>query len=960
MLAGDCHPVPVRPILRVLRWFIGLLAGGAILLLLVVAALVWWTLPPGDAVIKVPGLHAPVAIDIDHDGIPRIRAADEEDAAAALGLMHARDRMFQMDLMRRNASGRLSELAGPITLPQDRFMRTLGLRAAAEADLAALPPDVRHLLDAYARGVNAWIARRGRFAAPEFLPFGAPAPWSATDSLLWGKTMALYLAANWRSELARLALSRTMSKTAIDALWPSVVGDHADAAALTTPALAATASHLAQAIPAFPDAFTEPETASNEWAVDGRRSASGAPLLAGDPHLALSLPGIWYLVRIDLPGGTTRVGATSPGVPILVLGHNGHIAWSFTTTGADTQDLFIETPLPGGQYAAPNGPLPFGVREERIRVRGGVDQMLRVRTTRHGPVISDLIDPRGPVLALSAVELQPGDTAASGLWALNRAGSVAEAFAAATAITNPVQNLVVADRDGIGLALTGRVPVRRSGDGRWPQSGADGAHDWIGFASGDQLPRFLHPASGQLVNANEPIAPALQGAFLGADSFKDFRARRIRALLGASERFGVADFSAMQADTLDLLARDLLPRLRDVAPSSELDQKAVALLRTWDGRAVTDAPQPLIFNAWIRGFADTVLQRLGVPPELRSAAAPWPDFAADALSPDGAQLCGGSCDALLAESLRTSMAALARDYGADPAAWRWGRAHPAVFAHPMLRAIPILGRLVEGRIAAPGDETTIDLGGGPGRQFRGRARPKFSRRLRSIGPGPQSVRYGARAVRQPPESSGPQFFGPLARRRDHRDRSGRRGRRTPYCAGTTGSSPMTASFTRQQVVAPAGDALIHGVLSRRVFAFVLDGLMIACLCGVLWLLLLVFGLLTLGLGLPLLGLVPFVPLLYNWLSVASSLSATPGQRIMGLVVRRDADLGAPTPLEALIWTAGFVVTISLGGVWFGFALLTVRHRTLHDIVSGLVVVRRKALTARPAFWDVSRGGPHYA
>jgi uncharacterized RDD family membrane protein YckC len=171
---------------------------------------------------------------------------------------------------------------------------------------------------------------------------------------------------------------------------------------------------------------------------------------------------------------------------------------------------------------------------------------------------------------------------------------------------------------------------------------------------------------------------------------------------------------------------------------------------------------------------------------------------------------------------------------------------------------------------------------------------------------------------------------------------------------------MNASFTPHTVLEPVDDALVHGVLSRRVLAFVLDGLIVAGVCGTLWLVLLAFGLLTLGLGLPLLGIVPLVPLLYNWLSVASPFSATPGQRIMGLVVRHNADLGRPTPLEALIWTAGFVLTMSLGGIWLAVALLTVRHRTLHDIASGLVVVRRRALTARPAFWDAPQGGPHYA
>jgi penicillin amidase len=616
-----------------------------------------------------------------------------------------------MDLMRRNASGRLSELAGPITLPQDRFMRTLGLREAAEAELATLPPNVRRLFDAYARGVNAWIARRGRFAAPEFLPFGAPKPWSAVDSLLWGKTMALYLAGNLRAELARLALSRTTSKTAIDALWPPVSGDHADAQAAADPALAKTALRLAETIPAFPRPFTLPDTASNAWAVDGRHSSSGAPLLAGDPHLAFSLPGIWYLARIDLADGTTLVGATAPGVPMLVLGHNGKIAWTFTTTGADTQDLFVETPLPGGEYATPEGPQPFQVREERIRVRGAADQVLRVRSSRHGPVISDLIDPNGPVLAFSAVELKPGDTAAAGLLALNHAGSVADAMSAAAAITSPVQNLFVADRDAIGLAVTGRVPVRKSGDGRWPEQGADGTHDWVGFASGDQLPRFVDPPSGRLVNANEPLAPVPGGAYLGGDGFGDFRARRIRALLGTAERHSVENFAAKQVDVLDTMATDLLPRLEKVSATSKLSREALDLLRSWDGKAVIDAPQPLIFNAWVRSFADLLLQRLGVPPEARAAAAPWPDLAERALSSGGAVLCPGDCDQLLSESLRASTDALAQRYGADPGAWRWGRAHQAVFAHPLLRAVPILGWLVAGRIAAPGDETTIDRGG---------------------------------------------------------------------------------------------------------------------------------------------------------------------------------------------------------------------------------------------------------
>jgi penicillin amidase len=685
---------------RILLW-----AAAAVLLLVLlaagaVAALIQTSLS-GDLRARIPGLSAPVAVALDAYGIPRIDAATEADAAAALGFLHARDRLFEMELMRRNASGRLSEIAGSVALPQDRFMRTLGLRRAAEADLKLLPPDVRALLDAYARGVNAYIALRGRFAAPEFLLLGAPEPWTALDSLLWGKTMALYLADNWRAELARLALSPARQRL----LWPPAVPTAPDTQAAFPPAAAL---RLAVAIPEFPAPFTQPDRASNAWAVDGAHSATGHPLLAGDPHLGFSLPGIWYLARIALPG-RVLTGATAPGAPMLVLGQNGHIAWSFTTTGADTQDLFVESPAGPGRYATPSGPAAFIVRRETIHVRGAPDQVLTVRTTRHGPVISDLIDPSGPILALQAAELMPGDNAAAGLVALDRAATVAQAGQAASQITDPVQNLTVADRDGIALFVTGRVPIRRAGDGRAPQPGADGAHDWVGFAAGDRLAAIVAPASGSLVTANNPLASP---TFLGADGFGDFRARRIAALLRTAPRHDVAEFVAMQRDVRDLLAADILPHLLAVRlPPGSLAARAQALLRGWPGDATMDSPAPLIFNAWASAFAETLLRHLAVPPQARAAVQPWPDLVGRALAPGGAALCGGDCAPLLAAALTRATRDLAQSYGRDPALWRWGTAHPAVFANPLLRALPLLGRLTEARIAAPGDDDTIDAGG---------------------------------------------------------------------------------------------------------------------------------------------------------------------------------------------------------------------------------------------------------
>ena len=490
-----------------------------------------------------------------------------------------------------------------------------------------------------------------------------------------------------------------MPRARIDELWPPQLHVPGPSATEAAPLYAGLAARLDALLPRFPDPFTLPDTASNEWAVDGQHSVSGAPLLAGDPHLGYSSPGIWYLARIETPG-QVLAGATAPGVPFLVIGRNSRIAWTFTTTGADTQDSFAETLLPDGRYQTPDGPQPFLTREERIHVLWHPDVVLTVRATRHGPVMSDLTDPAGPVYAVSLASLQPGEQAAAGLLALNQAGSVTEAGAAAALITAPVQNLLVADAQGIGQFTTGRVPVRRAGDGEWPQQGADGAHDWIGWASGAALPHVVNPPSGRIVNANERVAPPDFPVFMGRDSFGDWRARRIRGLLGDG-KLSQADFAAMQVDVTSLFAQALLPTLRAVPRHDDLAGRAAALLDGWNGEMTMAAPQPLIFNAWVRQFEHGLLAHAGIPD---TAPRPWVDFVAWVLSPAGAHWCDGDCTPLLGEALHDAVTPLAAQYGPDPAAWRWGEAHVATFADPVLPPL-------SARIPQPGDDTTIFRGG---------------------------------------------------------------------------------------------------------------------------------------------------------------------------------------------------------------------------------------------------------
>jgi len=697
----------MNPLLRVTARVLAAIGVLVLLLAALVVGAVWLTIPGGHQTASVAGLSGPVDITYDADWVPRIRAGSEQDAAAAIGFVHARDRMFQMELMRRAASGRLSEIAGPATLPIDRMMRTLGLRQHAVADLAALPADTRAMLDAYARGVNAWIDLKGRFAAPEFLVLGAPEPWEPADSLLWAKTMGLWLSMNWRQELSRQALAGRVPAAMLDQLWPSQSGVQSpDAMSKPSTRFAAAASRLASVLPQFPAAYTMPPSASNEWAVDGRHTATGAPLLAGDPHLGFSFPGIWYLVRVDMPG-RVLAGATAPGVPSLVLGHNGKIAWTFTTTGADVQDIFIETAAGPNQYQTPEGPRPFAVREERIKVRGQADVVLMVRETRHGPVISDLDHPDGPVMAVAMGNLQPNDIAAAGLLALNRAATVEQAGAAAAQISSPVQNLLVADARTIGLFVTGRVPIRKAGDGSAPVPG-DGSHDWVGWAAGEQLPHSVAPPSGRLVNANEPVWAPEFPVFMGRDAFGDWRARRIREMLEHSERHTPAGFAAMQTDVVNDFARQVLPALLATSGTIGAAEKALELLRGWDGSAVMDSPAPLIFNAWMDAFYAAVLRRAGLS---NGIGAPVSDFVASVLSPAGAHWCDGDCAPMLRDSLIAAVTDLSTRFGGDPAAWRWGDAHQALFVHPILRSIPMLGSFTTISLPSPGDDDTLDRGG---------------------------------------------------------------------------------------------------------------------------------------------------------------------------------------------------------------------------------------------------------
>jgi penicillin amidase len=685
--------------------------GAAILALLLKS-----TLPPTSGTFILPGLSAPVTITFDSDGIPFIRAASDTDAAEALGYLHARDRLFEMDLMRRAASGTLSEILGPLTLTSDEEMRRLGLRRSAQADAADLSPAARAMLRSYADGVNAYIAQRGRFAAPEFLLLGRPAPWTITDSLLWGKVLGLWLSGNYRLELERLALSHKQPLLKILALWPPQPNAVTETAVLAPPAspeMAEAAQSALASLIHFPEPFTLPTQASNEWALAGSRTASGHPLLAGDPHLSFGFPSLWYLARIDTASGTLA-GATAPGVPFMIIGHNTNIAWTFTDTGAAVQDVFIEHPGTDGKtYQTSTGPMPFQTRTETINVLFHHPVTITILITRHGPIIGKTRDGKN-LLAVEMANLAPDDTDADGLLTLNRATTAAAAATAAAQITSPVQNLLVADASHIAFYTTGRVPIRKAGDGTLPVDGADGAHDWTSLATSPQLPRATDPPSGELINANNPTVGPDFPIFLARDTYGDWRALRIQQLLAKTAPQTPASFARIQLDTTSLLAQSILPRLLALhLPPSDQAAPAFNLLLSWHGDMAANSPQPLIFAAWTRAFVLEILHRNKIDPDTAPVV---DDFLPSVLGPSAtpsqiALWCGASCDDALHVSLETATMALSATYGANPAAWRWAAAHQARFPHPVLGLLPLINRLGTFSIPAGGDATTIDAAG---------------------------------------------------------------------------------------------------------------------------------------------------------------------------------------------------------------------------------------------------------
>ncbi len=759
---------------RLAYFFLAALA----LLSIAVAVYIARSFPSLDGELKAPGLQKPLSIERDASDVTHIKAQTPHDAWFGMGYVHAQERGWQLEFNRRVMHGELSEVFGDATLETDKLMRTLGIARAAQKQWTGLPPEAQSALQAYSNGINAYYASTSQALPPEFhvlgvKPGGGGPAWSPQDSVGWLIMMALDLGGNWNNEFARLNAARVLTTQQLWQLMPPYEGEqpasmvdlarlYADLGVYRSAAAAGAPASMktSAATPGPTDALDTLVTAqikpwaddfarnignvegrgSNNWVVAGNHTASGKPIVANDPHLGLSAPAIWYYARVQAPGERQAdgsqtapldaIGATLPGLPFVVLGRTPKVAWGYTNTGPDVQDLFIEQINPANpkQYKTPDGWADFEVRSEVIKVKKSADVAISVRATRHGPVISDaqkshaaLLNLDRHVIALrwSALDAD-NQTALAGLRS-NRAQSVDELIAAYASYHSPMQNMVAADVSGkTAYKAIGKVPVRGPNNdimGVAPAPGWDARYDWTGWLSYDQTPQADDAAinqQGWLATANQRVTDKDYPHFITSDWETPYRKNRIDALLAARPKHDLASMQVVHRDQLSMATVKLLPFLRQTASSHPLAAQAQALLKDFDGVMRADSAAPLIFSAWtdefVRGVVGGKLGQEGLMTIYYGRRA-LREAIEGILARDDKDWCGPTgCQGPSGKALDRALDRLQASYGGDPAKWQWGVAHAALSAHRPFSNVGPLARFFDVRIPTGGDRFTVNVG----------------------------------------------------------------------------------------------------------------------------------------------------------------------------------------------------------------------------------------------------------
>ncbi len=737
------------------RWLLRLFIGLTALGVLVTAVLYYFvsrSIPDYSATHRVTGLGAEVEIVRSNANVPHIFGASDEDVFFGLGLAHAQDRLWQMTLLRRTAQGRLSEIFGPRTLRTDELMRRIDIYSLAAASVAAQDDATRAALEAYSRGVNAWITEINEQAmgrgAPEFFLFSNEiAFWQPADSIALIKLMGVQLSGHLADEVLRARLSLVLPPERLRDILPD--DPNAPIAALPD-----YGSLFPQVPPSFGrlkagddllSPFPQPGLggASNAWAAAANRSAAGGTLLANDPHLAFTAPSIWYLARLELASGGV-IGATMPGIPVVLAGRSDKLGWAVTSSYLDDQDLFVERLNPDNpeEYETPNGWAPFQTRHSIIRVANEEPRTFTLRWTENGPVLPghhyDLasITPRGHVMSVSWTLLDPQDTSMTAAMRLMQAQTMEEALEAAPLFIAPSQNLTVVDARRITMQVVGAMPARHpqhQTQGRIPSPGWIATNRWQGRLPFESNPAFIDPATGILGNTNNKI---IDRPFPEHMSFSWGDTQRIQRWLRLMQMRDVhtrESFIEAQLDTVSNAARTLLPLVAadlwftgEAAPEGTPErrrQRALALLAEWNGEMNEHLPEPLIYSAWMRALQDRLIRdELGpLADGFRHVDAVFVERVFRDIGGAGIwcnivqSSSRESCTDISRMALDDALVYLTERHGPNIESWRWGDAHQATHDHPVLGDVRVLRHFVNIRQSTSGDGDTLMRGSTAGR-----------------------------------------------------------------------------------------------------------------------------------------------------------------------------------------------------------------------------------------------------
>jgi penicillin amidase len=731
------RPRPLRASIT-LRVVIALLA---FLLFLFVIGDIWFfraakaSLPVVDGTLKLSGLSAPVEVMRDSLGVPTISAANLHDLFFAQGFVTAQDRLWQMDMTRRFASGDLAAVLGPEHVKSDTEQRILGLRPVAEQAVANMDPAERARLQAYADGVNAYIAQHQKTLPLEFrLMTYFPYAWTVEDSVLVGLSMTEFLnhysykkALQHEKILARLGPQLT-ADLYVNSSWrehpPGAEGqsienepppgespeqNEEEDPAKKSSAVEKQVLRFAQ--DDNPEGFDDLRPGSNNWVLSGAHTVTGKPMLSNDMHLDLRMPNTWYDAHLT-SGDYDVVGVTLPGVPYVIVGHNQHIAWGFTNLGPTVEDVYVEKFNDRGEYLTPDGWKQPEHRREIIRVEGKTDVTLGVVVTRHGPIITPLVPGETRQLALKWNVYDP-KVQNNPFFELNSARDWLEFRAAFSKFGAPGQNVVYADTDGnIGYQATGFVPIRGAGDGSLPAAGDNDAHEWVGYVPFDDMPSVYNPPSGIIATANSRVTPKDYPYTISTEWIAPYRTQRIYKLLGANKKYAVSDMLTIQTDIFSDFDRFCAQRFVyaiDHTPKASSAAKAAAdVMRNWDGAMATDLAAPTIAY-----YARHTLQEMLLKAKLGSDwtmyrwfnAPVWLENVLTNQPPRWLPSQYANYDELLTAAVEETISQKGVPHVLS--AWRWGNVYKVDVQHPFWSHFPILKRATPGPQPLSGDEDTV-------------------------------------------------------------------------------------------------------------------------------------------------------------------------------------------------------------------------------------------------------------